>query len=80
MTALQALEKLRQGNARFINNVRGAERILSQVRRADLVHGQNPFAVILGCSDARVPAEIVFASRPRRKRTPRAVGGGAACR
>src|SRR5713226_1670905 len=60
MTALQALEKLRQGNARFINNVRGAEPILSRVRRADLVHGQNPFAVILGCSDSRVPAEIVF--------------------
>jgi carbonic anhydrase len=60
MTALQALEKLRQGNARFINNVRGAEPIVSQVRRADLVHRQSPFAVILGCSDARVPAEIVF--------------------
>src|SRR6267142_4065834 len=60
MNALEALEKLRQGNARFINNVRGAEPILSQVRRADFVQGQNPFAVILGCSDARVPAEIIF--------------------
>jgi len=60
MTAIEALQKLRQGNARFINNVRGAEPILSQVRRADFVHRQNPFAVILGCSDARVPAEIVF--------------------
>jgi len=60
LNALEALEKLRQGNARFINNVRGAEPILSQVRRADLVHGQNPFAVILGCSDSRVPAEIIF--------------------
>ena len=60
MTAQEALEKLRQGNARFISNVRGAEPILSQVRRADFVHGQNPFAVVLGCSDSRVPAEIVF--------------------
>jgi len=60
MNALEALEKLRQGNARFINNVRGAEPILSQVRRADFVQGQNPFAVILGCSDSRVPAEIIF--------------------
>ena len=60
MNALQALEKLRQGNGRFINNVRGAEPILSQVRRADFVLGQNPFAVILGCSDSRVPAEIIF--------------------
>ena len=60
MNALEALQKLRQGNARFLNNVRGAGPILSQVRRADFVHGQNPFAVILGCSDSRVPAEIVF--------------------
>jgi len=60
MDARAALEKLKQGNARFIANVRGAEPVLSQVRRADFVHGQNPFAVILGCSDSRVPAEIVF--------------------
>ncbi len=60
MTASEALEKLRQGNARFVANVRGAEPILSQVRRADLVHGQNPFAVVLGCSDSRAPAEIIF--------------------
>ena len=60
MNALEALEKLKQGNARFLNNVRGAEPILSQVRRADFVHGQSPFAVVLGCSDSRVPAEIIF--------------------
>ena len=60
MNAAEALSKLRQGNARFVANVRGAEPFLSQVRRADFVHGQNPFAVILGCSDSRVPAEIVF--------------------
>jgi len=60
MDARAALEKLKQGNARFIANVRGAEPVLSQVRRADFVHGQNPFAVILGCSDSRVPAELVF--------------------
>src|SRR5947199_7263352 len=60
MNALAALEKLKQGNARFIQNVRGAEPILSQVRRADFVQGQSPFAVILGCSDSRVPAEIIF--------------------
>src|SRR3954467_227565 len=60
MNSLEALEKLKQGNARFINNVRGAEPILSQVRRADFVQGQSPFAVILGCSDSRVPAEIIF--------------------
>src|SRR5690348_320543 len=60
MKAAEALEKLKAGNARFIANVRGAEPVLSQVRRADFVRGQNPFAVVLGCSDSRVPAEIVF--------------------
>jgi carbonic anhydrase len=60
MTSVEALDKLRQGNGRFLANVRGAEPILSQVRRADFVKGQNPFAVILGCSDSRVPAEIIF--------------------
>jgi len=60
MDAVEALHKLKQGNARFINNVRGAEPILSQVRKADFVHGQNPFAVLLGCSDSRVPGEIIF--------------------
>src|SRR5438309_10830722 len=60
MTAAEALQKLKQGNARFLSNVRGAEPVLSQVRRADFVHGQNPFAVVLGCSDSRGPAEIGF--------------------
>src|SRR5690242_20922621 len=60
MNAIEALTRLKEGNQRFMNNVRGAEPILSQVRRADFVHGQNPFAVVLGCSDSRVPAEIVF--------------------
>src|SRR5438045_6930766 len=60
MTASEALHKLKQGNARFLSNVRGAEPILSQVRRADFVRGQNPFAVVLGCSDSRAPAEIIF--------------------
>lgn len=56
----EALERLITGNKRFVANVRGAEAVLSQVRRAELVHDQRPIAVILGCSDSRVPAEIVF--------------------
>src|ERR1700682_783272 len=60
LNALEELEKLTQGNARSIINVRVCEPILSRVRRADLVHAQNPFAVILGCSEPRVPAEIIF--------------------
>ena len=57
--ATEALERLREGNRRF-----ASDRLLNQdshqSRRAQLTAGQNPFAIILGCSDSRVPAEIVF--------------------
>lgn len=58
--ALEALERLRAGNRRFIEGVRSRDETTSPARRADLVEGQSPFAVILGCSDSRVPAELVF--------------------
>lgn len=58
--APEALEKLREGNARFVAGVRSVEALASQARRADLVAGQSPFAIVLSCSDSRVPAEIVF--------------------
>jgi carbonic anhydrase len=60
ITALDALERLREGNARFVSGVRSLDTLMSQQRRGDLVSGQEPFAVILGCSDSRVPVEIVF--------------------
>ena len=58
--AHEALDRLREGNARFAANVRGADAYLSHTRRVELAAGQQPFAIILGCSDSRVPAEIVF--------------------
>jgi carbonic anhydrase len=58
--AHQALERLREGNLRFAANVRGSDAFVSHTRRAELASGQQPFAIILGCSDSRVPAEIVF--------------------
>jgi carbonic anhydrase len=58
--AVEALERLRDGNIRFTSNVRGAKASLHEDRRAELAAGQEPFAIILGCSDSRVPAEIVF--------------------
>ena len=56
----EALERLREGNRRFVANVRGSDAFVSHTRRAELTAGQQPFAIILGCSDSRVPAEIVF--------------------
>jgi len=58
--APEALERLRTGNQRFAASVGGSEAFLSHMRRPDLTMRQEPSAIILGCSDARVPAEIVF--------------------
>jgi carbonic anhydrase len=60
ISALESLRRLRDGNARFASNVRGIESFLSQERRAQLADGQAPHAIVLGCSDSRVPVEIVF--------------------
>lgn len=60
ISAQQALERLREGNRRFVADIRGGSKPTDQNRRSELVAGQEPFAVILGCSDSRVPAEIVF--------------------
>jgi carbonic anhydrase len=60
ITALEALERLREGNARFVAEVRNDAQSQGRLRRHALMAGQEPFAIILGCSDSRVPAEIVF--------------------
>ena len=60
ISAREALERLREGNRRFASNLGGRETLLSHSRRAELPKEQQPFAIVLGCSDARVPAEIVF--------------------
>jgi carbonic anhydrase len=57
---LDALSRLLEGNRRFAAGVHSLDSTPSRSRRAELVSGQEPFAVILGCSDSRVPAEIVF--------------------
>lgn len=59
-SAIAALNRLREGNDRFVAEVRNPDPLPSQIRRSQLVSGQKPFAIILGCSDSRVPAEIVF--------------------
>src|SRR6266704_3561308 len=58
--ARQALERLREGNLRFAANVRGSDAFVSHTRRVELAARQQPYAIVLGCSDSRVPAEIVF--------------------
>jgi carbonic anhydrase len=60
ISAQEGLQKLVEGNRRFVADERSSESYASQAHRAALVAGQAPFAVILGCSDSRVPVEIVF--------------------
>ena len=60
ISAREALERLREGNQRFVQGVRSLEVMLSHTRRAELATEQSPFAIVLGCSDSRVPAEVVF--------------------
>ncbi len=58
--ALEALALLRDGNHRFASQVTSRDTVESRARRLELAAGQEPFAAILGCSDSRVPVEIVF--------------------
>jgi carbonic anhydrase len=60
ISAQEALELLREGNQRFVSGVRRREPFTDQTRRHELAAGQEPFAIVLGCADSRVPAEIVF--------------------
>ena len=60
ISAREALARLQDGNRRFVSGVRSLDTLTSQMRRGQLLDGQTPFAIVLGCSDSRVPAEIVF--------------------
>ena len=57
----EALNRLRKGNKRFVSDSSIFNNALShKSRRHSLAEDQDPFAIILGCSDSRVPSEIVF--------------------
>lgn len=59
ISAREALKRLQEGNQRFVSN-KCRNLSLSDSQRAELSKEQSPLAIILGCSDSRVPAEIVF--------------------
>jgi carbonic anhydrase len=60
VAADDALGRLRDGNVRFATSVRSARALPDHDRFNELADGQAPFAIILGCADSRVPAEIIF--------------------
>jgi carbonic anhydrase len=60
ISAQDGLALLRDGNRRYVADVRSRDTLPSRARRIELTASQEPFAAILGCSDSRVPVEIVF--------------------
>ena len=60
ITATAAVTKLREGNARFVSEHCEHSAHIGKMRRSSLLESQEPFAIILGCSDSRVPSEIIF--------------------
>ena len=60
ISARDALERLRAGNGRFMAGDHDRAAFFDRSRRAELAKSQEPFAIVLGCSDSRVPVEIVF--------------------
>ena len=60
ISAQEALARLREGNRRFVGDSLSTDVLASTTRRRAVMDSQSPFAVILGCSDSRVPAEMVF--------------------
>ncbi|MBT8102355.1 MAG: carbonic anhydrase [Gammaproteobacteria bacterium] len=60
VSAKDALDELRDGNRRFVAGEFDAASIASRAHQAGMSGGQNPFAIILACSDSRVPVELVF--------------------
>lgn len=58
VTPAKALEFLKEGNARFVNNLKMNRNLLEQVN--DTKDGQFPFAIVLSCIDSRTSAELIF--------------------
>jgi carbonic anhydrase len=59
ITESQALQKLMEGNARFVSGSVMHPNQSAEIRQ-ELILGQHPFAVVVGCSDSRVPPELIF--------------------
>ena len=60
ISATESLQQLKEGNKRFVSGRRVAKSLNNRERRTEVIEGHEPFAIVLGCSDARVPLEIVF--------------------
>ena len=64
VSAHEALERLQEGNARYVSAMQRRNTPPDPTHRRELAVGQEPFAVILGCIDSRVPPELIFDQGP----------------
>ena len=60
ISAVDALERLREGNRRFVSDEVEHDTVVNRAHQADMASGQSPFAIVLACSDSRVPTELIF--------------------
>ena len=60
ISATDSIERLKEGNRRFASGTSKIDEAVRGAKRAELVTGQSPFAIVLACSDSRVPVELVF--------------------
>jgi carbonic anhydrase len=60
ISAEEGLRRLREGNRRFVSGRGRSALVTGHLRRSEVAEAQEPFAILLGCSDSRVPAEIIF--------------------
>ena len=58
--AQESLKRLQEGNCRFVSGISGNKIVSHHDQCYELTERQEPFAIILGCSDSRAPAEIIF--------------------
>jgi len=63
-SAKEALQRLEDGNARFVAGDRCIDTYLSHTRLDEHIAGQAPYAIVPGCSDSRVPIKIIFDAGP----------------
>ncbi|MEM8487607.1 MAG: carbonic anhydrase [Bacteroidota bacterium] len=62
--AKEGLARLKAGNAKYVGGQSRIDRSKLAERRGELVGGQAPYAIVLGCADSRVPVEMVFDEGP----------------
>ena len=60
ISAAEALERLREGNRRFVNDEVDRKALASRTHQSGAADGQDPIAIVLACSDSRVPTELIF--------------------